>query len=85
MLEAKTALVYSRGVSQQSPISQEELDEALWHGCNGGHVRAVKLLLARGATRNGKPDYVGCQSHVDAARSLGTQREHLVGFLQSLL
>lgn len=63
-------------------FTKEELDQALWHACQGGNVRATKLLLANGASFEGKPDYVGDQSHEDVARSLGTQRQYLVEFIK---
>lgn len=84
LLEARSAAVNVHGISPKEAHIQEELDQALWHGCQGGHVRAVKLLLARGASLRGKPEYAGGQSHVDVAKSLGTQRELLVGLLESL-
>lgn len=69
---------------KEGGFSQEDLDQALWHGCQGGSVRAVQLLLSRGANLSSKPDYVGGQSHADAVRSLGTQRQYLIELLNSI-
>ncbi|MDA8027034.1 MAG: ankyrin repeat domain-containing protein [Actinomycetota bacterium] len=65
----------------EGAFSQSDLDQALWHGCQGGNVRAVKLLLTYGASFESRPDYAGDQSHQEVVKSLGTQRQHLLEFL----
>lgn len=60
-----------------------EVSQAFWHACAGGQRRAAEYLLARGADLDWVPEYAE-GSALDAAGSLGTRRENVVGWLREL-
>lgn len=59
----------------------DDLSNAFWHACSGGQRRAAEYLLARGADLHWIPEYAQ-RPPLDAAGSLGTQRNNLVGWLR---
>jgi hypothetical protein len=61
--------------------SAEEVSQAFWHACAGGQRRAAEYLFAHGGDLNWIPDYAE-GTPLDAARSLDTGRDSLVGWLQ---
>ena len=61
--------------------SAEEVHDAFWQACHGGHRRTAEYLLARGADVNWIPDYANA-TPLEIATSLDTGREALVGWLR---
>lgn len=60
-----------------------DVSQAFWHACSGGQRRAAEYLLARGADINWIPDYAD-GTPLDAAGGVGTRRDNVIGWLQSL-
>jgi uncharacterized protein len=65
-----------------SPPSKQQLTDAFWQACHGGQRRMAEYLLALGAELNGTPSWSE-STPLDAADSLGTGREALIGWLLS--
>lgn len=65
-----------------SPPSKQQLTDAFWQACHGGHRRMAEHLLGLGADLNGTPSW-GEDTPLDAADGLGTGREALVEWLRS--
>lgn len=59
----------------------DEISQAFWHACAGGHRRAAEYLLAHGAALDWVPDYAE-GSPLDAAHSRGTARDALIAWLR---
>jgi ankyrin repeat protein len=59
----------------------EEVSQAFWHACAGAQRRAAEQLLDLGADVNFVPDYAS-GTPLDAATSVGTRRENVVGWLR---
>jgi hypothetical protein len=69
--------------SQESPPSQEAINQALWHACAGGQRRAAEFLVGLGADLRYTPEY-GRGSLLDVASSHGTQRTNLIEWLAGI-
>jgi uncharacterized protein len=63
------------------PPTQQELTDAFWQACHGGHRRMAEFLLAQGAELNGTPSW-GDSTPLDVAESVDTGREALVSWLR---
>jgi len=61
----------------------ELVSQELWHACAAGRRRAAERLLGAGADPNREPDYAHATA-LDVATGLGTQRENVVEWLQSI-
>jgi ankyrin repeat protein len=61
--------------------SVEDVNNAFWQACHGGHRRTADYLLARGADRQWVPTY-SKQTPLGAASSLDTGRSALVNWLK---
>lgn len=61
----------------------EEVSQAFWHACSAGQRRAAEVLRGAGADVSWVPDYAEGTA-LDAARSLGTRRDNVIGWLESL-
>jgi ankyrin repeat protein len=68
-------------LSRQPAASTDDVSKAFWHACAAGRRRAAELLLDEGADLNWIPDYAK-GTPLEAAQSLGTQRENLIGWLR---
>jgi uncharacterized protein len=66
-----------------SPPSPQDLTDAFYQACAGGHRRAAQLLLARGAELNGTVSW-GRGTPLDAATGVPTRRDLLVKWLREL-
>jgi hypothetical protein len=69
---------------QEGPMpSREELNNAFWQSCSGGHRRTAEFLLARGADLNWIPDYAK-ETPLGIASRAGhdTGREALLNWLR---
>jgi len=64
-----------------SAPSADEINQAFFHACDGGQLRAAELLLTHGADINASPDYGN--SPLEAAANLGTQRNLLIEWLRA--
>lgn len=64
-----------------SPPTQQQLTDAFWQACHGGHRRMAEYLLALGANLNGTPSWGG-NSPLDAADGIDTGRQALVNWLR---
>lgn len=64
-----------------SAPSAQEVNDAFWQACHGGHRRTAEYLLARGADVNWIPDYAK-RTPLEIAMSLDTGREALVRWLR---
>jgi hypothetical protein len=65
----------------ERPEAAGQVSQAFWHACAGGQRRAAEYLLARGADLNWIPEYAEGTA-LDAAASLGTRQENVVGWLR---
>lgn len=65
------------------PPSRQELSDAFWQACHGGQRRMAEYLLTLGADLNGTPSW-GETTPLDAAESVDTGRQALVGWLRDL-
>jgi hypothetical protein len=75
MLERMEQLLGSRA------HSTAEVSQAFWHACAAGQRRAAEYLLTRGADLDWIPEYAD-GTPLDAAGSLGTQKENVVTWLR---
>jgi ankyrin repeat protein len=64
-----------------STPTAEEINDAFWQACHGGHRRSAEYLLARGADLNWIPGYAK-DTPLEIAASLDTGREALVSWLR---
>jgi hypothetical protein len=62
------------------PPSAQDITDAFWQACHGGHRRLAEYLLARGADINGTPSW-GDSRPLDVADSHDTNRGLLVSWL----
>jgi hypothetical protein len=67
--------------SASPPPSRQDVTDAFWQACAGGQRRMAEYLLACGADLNGTPSW-GQTTPLDAAESVDTGREALVGWLR---
>ena len=65
----------------EGPASPDELSQAFWHACDAGQRRTAEYLLAQGADLNWVPEYAQ-GTPLDAASSLGTRQDNVVGWLR---
>lgn len=61
--------------------SPQDITDAFWQACHGGHRRMAEFLHARGADINGTPSW-GTDTPLDVADSLDTGRGALVSWLR---
>jgi hypothetical protein len=61
--------------------TEQDLTDAFWQACHGGHRRMAEYLLERGADLNGTPSWGG-GTPLDAADGVGTGREALLTWLR---
>jgi hypothetical protein len=61
----------------------EEINDAFWQACHGGHRRSAEYLLARDADVNWIPDYAK-HTPLEITESLDTGREALVRWLRDV-
>lgn len=64
-----------------SPPTQQQLTDAFWQACHGGHRRMAEYLLALGADLNGTPSWAD-STPLDAADGIDTGRQALVNWLR---
>jgi ankyrin repeat protein len=64
-----------------TPATPQQLTDAFWQACHGGHRRMAEHLLSLGADLNGIPSWGG-GTPLDAAESVDTGREALVTWLR---
>jgi ankyrin repeat protein len=64
-----------------TPPTKQELTDAFWQACHGGHRRTAERLLALGADLNGTPSW-GDDTPLDVAESVETGRQLLVSWLK---
>jgi uncharacterized protein len=69
-------------LAAESPTEQQ-LTDAFWQACHGGHRRMAEYLLTRGADLNGTPSWGG-GTPLDVAASVDTGREALISWLRDL-
>ena len=60
----------------------EQVSQAFYHACAGGHRRTAELLLTSGADLNYSPDYANGSTPLAIAQSAGTGREALITWLR---
>ena len=58
-------------------MDRSDLNQAFYHACQGGQLRAAQRLLAAGADMAAVPDYAGNTTALDIALSPDTRREQL--------
>jgi len=61
--------------------TKNEINDAFWQACHGGHRRAAQFLLERGADLNWIPDYAK-QTPLEIASSTDTGRSNLIDWLK---
>jgi ankyrin repeat protein len=61
--------------------ASNEVNNAFWQACHGGHRRAAEYLLAHGADLNWVPDYAA-STPLNIAAALDTGREALLTWLR---
>jgi hypothetical protein len=64
-------------------IHREEISKGFWHACAAGQRRAAERLFGAGADVAWVPDYAEGTA-LDAATGLGTQRENVINWLESI-
>ena len=62
--------------------AQVEIDQAFYHACQGGQLRAAQRLVAAGADVTAIPDYAGDATALDMALGPDTRREQLATWLK---
>ncbi|HUE07558.1 MAG TPA: ankyrin repeat domain-containing protein [Acidimicrobiales bacterium] len=62
--------------------AQSDVDQAFYHACQGGQLRAAQRLLEAGADIAAIPDYAGDATALDMALSADTRREQLATWLR---
>ena len=63
------------------PPGQTQLDEAFWHACHGGQLRAAEYLLGLGADIDSIPGYTD-STPLEVAGSTDTRRDLLTDWLR---
>jgi uncharacterized protein len=63
-------------------LEESELDQAFFHACQGGQLRAAQRLLDAGADMTAVPDYAGDATVLDMALHPDTRREQLATWLR---
>jgi uncharacterized protein len=59
-----------------------EINQAFFHACQGGQLRAARRLLDAGADMTTVPDYAGDATALDVALNPDTRREQLATWLR---
>ncbi len=67
--------------SAGSPPSAEDVNNAFWQACHGGHRRTAEFLQARGADLQWVPEYAK-QTPLGSAQSVDTGRQALIEWLK---
>jgi ankyrin repeat protein len=62
--------------------AESEVNQAFYHACGGGQLRAAQRLLAAGADVTAIPDYAGDATALDMALNADTRREQLATWLR---
>jgi len=62
--------------------AESEVNQAFYHACQGGQLRAAQRLLAAGADLTAIPDYAGDATPLDMALNPDTRREQLASWLR---
>lgn len=62
--------------------SAQDVTDAFWQACHGGHRRTAEYLLSRGATLNGAPSWDKTTTPLDAANLVDTGRQALLAWLR---
>jgi ankyrin repeat protein len=62
--------------------AESEVNQAFFHACQGGQLRAAQRLLAAGADLTAVPDYAGTATALDMALNPDTRREQLATWLK---
>ena len=75
-LLARTAELVDAGATA------EQVSEAFWHACRGGHRRTAWSLLDRGADIAYQPDYAGRQTLLEAVTEPDTRHDLLATWLR---
>jgi ankyrin repeat protein len=63
--------------------TRQQLTDAFWQACHGGHRRTAEHLLSLGAELNGTPSW-GDDTPLDVAESVDTGREALLSWLKEI-
>jgi ankyrin repeat protein len=66
---------------REQPSTKQQLTDAFWQACHGGHRRTAERLLMLGADLNGTPSWGGGTPLEAASGSVETGREALLGWL----
>jgi uncharacterized protein len=69
-------------LTSNPPPTAEDINNAFWQACAGGHRRAAEYLLTKGADINWIPDYAKV-TPLDAVGTIHTRRSTLVGWLRA--
>jgi ankyrin repeat protein len=69
-------------LAETAPTKQQ-LTDAFWQACHGGHRRTAEHLLSLGAELNGTPSW-GDDTPLDVAESVDTGREALLTWLKEV-
>lgn len=64
------------------PPSESDINQAFYHACQGGQLRAAQRLLTAGADVTAIPDYAGDATALDMALNPDTRREQLATWLR---
>jgi uncharacterized protein len=64
------------------PPTPEEINEAFWHACRGGHLRIAATLFDRGAGIDFSPEYAGGQTPVQTVTDAGTRHQAMLTWLR---
>jgi hypothetical protein len=62
--------------------SETQINQAFYHACQGGQLRAAQRLVAAGADASAIPDYAGEATALDMALDPDTRREQLATWLR---
>jgi ankyrin repeat protein len=61
---------------------RQDVTDAFWQACHGGHRRMAEFLLAQGADLDGTPSWGGGDTPMDIAGKVETGRQALLTWLQ---
>jgi hypothetical protein len=64
------------------PPQESAVNQAFFHACQGGQLRAAQRLLGAGADMTAVPDYAGDATVLDMALNPDTRREQLATWLR---
>lgn len=66
----------------EADVTAEQVSEAFWHACRGGHRRTASLLLERGADITFRPGYASRQTLLEAVTAPDTRHDLLPTWLR---